>query len=150
MYTNDFYQQASWLSITEKDFRHITDLPYHLASSSSAGATAAGLALAAFFLEKRATVLKAAGLEAVGADLATPRTLRGFPSISDTPSDAAALGAAREAIFVAGKKSKQRCQMMKWWLAGWLAGSGGCSGSGGEYSRWVGDMRDTIWLSWWM
>lgn len=52
-----------------------------------------------FFLEKRATVLKVAGVEAVGAgDLATPLKLRGFPSISDTPREAAALDAAREAI----------------------------------------------------
>lgn len=41
-----------------------------------------------------------AGLEAVGADvLAAPLKLRGFPSISDTPREAAAVDAAREAIF---------------------------------------------------
>lgn len=76
------------------------NLPYHLASSSSAG-EATGLALGggAFFLEKSATVLKVAGLEAVGADdLAAPLKLRGFPSISDTPREAAAVDAAREAI----------------------------------------------------
>lgn len=74
------------------------NLPYHLASSSFAGA---GLDLgggAGFFLEKRATVLKVAGLEGVGADLAATLKLRGFPSISDTPRDAAAVDAAREAI----------------------------------------------------
>lgn len=77
------------------------DLPYHLASSSSTRETATGLDLGgdAFFLEKSATVLKVAGLEAVGADdLAAPLKLRGFPSISDTPREAAAVDAAREAI----------------------------------------------------
>jgi hypothetical protein len=76
-------------------------LPYHLASSSLSGETATGLDLgggAAFFLEKSATVLKVAGLEGVGADLAAPLKLRGFPSISDTPREAAAVDAAREAI----------------------------------------------------
>lgn len=81
----------------------LCNLPYHLASSSSTGEAAAGLALAggaAFFLEKSATVLKVTGLDAVGAaDLATPLKLRGFPSISDTPSEAAAVDAARDAIF---------------------------------------------------
>lgn len=74
------------------------NLPYHLASSSFAGA---GLDLgggADFFFENRATVLKVDGLEGVGADLAATLKLRGFPSISDTPRDAAAVDAAREAI----------------------------------------------------
>ena len=77
-------------------------VPYHLASSSSAGETTAGFGLgAAFFLEKRATVLNVAGVDAGGtADLVAPLKLRGFPSISDTPREAAALDAAREAIFL--------------------------------------------------
>lgn len=78
--------------------KHDDNLPYHLASSSLAGATAAGLDLGAgaagFFLEKRATVLKVAGLEGVGADLDALVKPRGLPSISDTPIEA-----AREAIF---------------------------------------------------
>ena len=81
----------------------MNDIPYHLASSSSTGAAAAeGLGLAAFFLEKRATVLKAPVLEVElgAADLATPLNLRGFPSISDTPRDAAAVDAATEAIML--------------------------------------------------
>jgi len=82
-------------------------LPYHYASSSSAGATAAGIDLgAAFFLEKRATVLNVAGFDVVGgADLVAPRKLRGFRSISDTPREAAALDAAREAIVYVSKLS---------------------------------------------
>lgn len=73
------------------------DLPYHLASSSLAGETAAGLDLGAFFLEKIATVLKVAGLEGDGADLDAPVKLRGLPSISETPREA-----AREAISATG------------------------------------------------
>ena len=71
-------------------------------SSSSAGETGAGFDLgggAAFFLEKRATVLKVAGLDGVGADLEAPLKLRGFPSISETPREAAAVDAARGAIY---------------------------------------------------
>lgn len=68
------------------------DLPYHLASSSSTGETAEvfcfGGGAAAFFLEKRATVLKVAGLEGDGADLVTPLKLMGLPSISDMPREA--------------------------------------------------------------
>lgn len=75
------------------------NLPYHLASSSFAGEAGFDLGGGAFFLEKSATVLKVAGLEAVGAaDLAAPLKLRGFPSISDMPREAAAVDAAREAI----------------------------------------------------
>jgi len=71
-----------------------------LASSSLAGATAAAfLGGAAFFLEKRATVLKEAGLEGDGAGLVAPLRLIGFPSISDMPRDAAAVEAAREAML---------------------------------------------------
>ena len=80
------------------------DLPYHLASSSLAGDTAAGFAFegggAAFFLEKRATVSKVAGLEGDGADLVAPLKFTGFPSISDMPRDAAAVEAAMEAMFL--------------------------------------------------
>lgn len=85
----------------------LNNSPYHLASSSSAGETAAGLALAgaAFFLEKRATVLKVAGLEAEGAVLEAPEKLRGLPSISETPREEAAVVAAREAMRVTGKLS---------------------------------------------
>lgn len=80
----------------------MNNLPYHLASSSSAGATALALGGgAAFFLEKSATVLKVAGVVAEGADLAAPLKLfRLFPSNSDTPREAAAVDAAREAISV--------------------------------------------------
>jgi hypothetical protein len=80
-------------------------LPYHLASSTSAGETAEGFGLGAgFFLEKRATVLNVAGVDAAGeADLVAPLKLRGFPSISDTPREAAALDAAREAISLCCK-----------------------------------------------
>lgn len=73
-----------------------------MASSSSAGETAEGLGFGAgaagFFLEKRATVLKVAGLDGVGADLDELLKLRGLPSISETPREAAAVEAAREAI----------------------------------------------------
>ena len=72
-----------------------------MASSSLAGAAAAaffGGVGVAFFLEKRATVLKEAGLEADGAGLVAPLKLMGFPSISDMPREAAAVDAAREAI----------------------------------------------------
>lgn len=71
--------------------------PYHLASSSLAGVTATGFFLggAAFFLEKRATVLKVAGVDGDGADLMAPLRLTGFPNISDI----AAVEAAREAIM---------------------------------------------------
>lgn len=81
----------------------MNDSPYHLASSSSAGETAAGLALGeAFFLEKRATVLKVAGLEGEGAVRVAPEKLRGLPSISETPREGAAVVAAREAMMVGG------------------------------------------------
>lgn len=77
--------------------------PYHLASSSLAGETVEGLDLgggAGFFLEKRATVLKVAGLDAFGAgDLTALLTLRGFPSISFTPMEAADVDAAKEAML---------------------------------------------------
>lgn len=77
--------------------------PYHLASSSLTGETA-GLDLAggaAFFLEKRATGLKVEGFDAPGAEVLTALlTLRGLPSISLTPMEAAAVDdAANEAIF---------------------------------------------------
>lgn len=49
---------------------------------------------AAFFLEKRATVLKVVALEAVGADLAAPLKLNGVPLISEMPMEAAAVDAA--------------------------------------------------------
>lgn len=74
-----------------------------MASSSLAGETGFDLeGGAAFFLEKRATVLKVAGFDAVGADLVVPLKLRGFPSISDTPREAAAVVAASEAILIGG------------------------------------------------
>ena len=53
---------------------------------------------AAFFFEKRATVLKLAVLEGEGAHLEELVKFRGFPSISETPREAAAVEAAREAI----------------------------------------------------
>lgn len=70
--------------------------PYHLASSSSAGdtATALDLGAAAFFFEKRATVLKVVGLDGDGAGLDAPPRLSLFPSISETPMED-----AREAIL---------------------------------------------------
>lgn len=74
--------------------------PYHLASSSLAGA-AAGFDLgggAAFFLEKNATVLNTVGLDGVGANRAAPANLSGFPSISEVPKEAGAAVAAREAM----------------------------------------------------
>lgn len=78
------------------------DSPYHLASSSLAEDTADGLGFGAgaagFFLEKRATVLKVDGVDGEGADLEELLKLRGFPSISETPREAAAVEAAREAI----------------------------------------------------
>lgn len=77
------------------------NLPYHLASSSLTGETAEGFGLdgAAGFFPKSATVLKVAGLEAEGADLAeAPEKLRGFLSISETPREAAAVEAAKEAM----------------------------------------------------
>lgn len=78
--------------------------PYHLASSSLTGETATGLDLAggaAFFLEKRATGLKVEGFDAPGAEVLTALlTLRGLPSISFTPMEAAGVDdAANEAIF---------------------------------------------------
>lgn len=75
--------------------------PYHLESSSSTGETAAALDLGgggAFFLEKRATILKVDGLEGGRTDLATLVDLSVLPNISDTPKEAAAVDAAREAI----------------------------------------------------
>lgn len=69
-----------------------------MASSSLREDAGAGLALgaAAFFLEKRATVLNVAGVDDEGAvDL----TFRGVPRISFTPKEAAALLAAKEAIL---------------------------------------------------
>ena len=79
-------------------------LPYHLASSSLDEETEAafgfGGGAAAFFLEKRATVLKVDGFDGVGAvDLAPPLKFRGFPSISETPREAAAVEAANEAML---------------------------------------------------
>ena len=50
-------------------------------------------------MEKRATVLKVAGLEGDGADLVAPLKFRGFPSISDMPREVAAVEEAREAII---------------------------------------------------
>lgn len=77
----------------------IHDLPYHLASSSLAGVTTFCFGGgAAFFLEKRATVLKVDGVEDEGIDLVAPLNLTGFPSISDIPSEAAAVEAAMEAM----------------------------------------------------
>jgi len=77
-----------------------THSPYHLASSSLAGDTAAAFFFggggAAFFLEKRARVLKVAGVDGDGADLVAPLRLTGFPSISDI----ATVEAAREAMFL--------------------------------------------------
>ena len=75
-----------------------SDSPYHLASSSLAGDTAAGFFFgggAAFFLEKSATVLKVAGVVGDGADLVAHLRLTGFPRISDI----AAVEAAREAML---------------------------------------------------
>lgn len=72
-----------------------------MASSSLAGVTATAFfgGGAAFFLPKSATVLKVTALEADGAGLdATEK----FPSISETPMDAAAVDAAREAIARSG------------------------------------------------
>ena len=55
---------------------------------------------AAFFLEKRATVLNVAGFDSVGADdHAPPLKFRGFPRISDTPREEAAVEAANEAML---------------------------------------------------
>ena len=93
-----------------------------MASSSSAGERTAALALAgaAFFLEKRATVLKVAGLEAEGAVLVAPEKLRGFPSISETPREEEA-AAAREAMTLkfAGKLSLRSSEVETnysgWW-----------------------------------
>lgn len=69
-----------------------------MASSSVSGVTTAGLALGAgFFFWKRATVLNVTGLEAEGAVL--EEKLSGFPRISDTPREAAAVDAANEAIL---------------------------------------------------
>lgn len=92
------------------------DLPYHLASSSLTGDAGAGFGLdgAAGFFPKSATVLKVAGLEAEGgADL--EEKLRGFLSISETPREAAAVEAAREAMggedegLKGGKKNEEYC-----------------------------------------
>lgn len=68
-----------------------------MASSSDSGATAtAFFGGGAAFLPNRATVLKVQGLDADGAVL--EEKLRVFPSISDTPREAAAVDAAKEAI----------------------------------------------------
>ena len=61
-------------------------LPYHLASSSSAGAATAGFGFAAFFLEKRATGLKVEGVDGVGRD--------------SLPREAAVVDALREAAIM--------------------------------------------------
>ena len=70
-----------------------------MASSSLAGVTAFCFGGgAAFFFWKRATVLKVDGVEDEGIDLVAPLNLTGFPSISDIPSEAAAVEAAMEAM----------------------------------------------------
>lgn len=76
-------------------------LPYHLASSSSAGETEAGFDFGgAFFLEKRATVLNVEGFDDLIAPPPILLKLRGFLSISDTPREAAAVEAANEAMLI--------------------------------------------------
>lgn len=86
------------------------DLPYHLASSSLTGEAAEGFGLAgaAGFFPKSATVLKVAGVEGEGADL--EEKLRGFLSISETPREAAAVEAAKEAMVggIEGRKEERR------------------------------------------
>lgn len=93
-----------------------SDSPYHLASSSLAGDTAAGFFFggggAAFFLEKSATVLKVTGVDGDGADLVAPLRLTGFPSISDI----AAVEAAREAMFSKGENEEEDTICMVWWM----------------------------------
>lgn len=115
-----------------------------MASSSSTGATAADFDFgggAAFFLEKRATVLHVAGLDAVeAAVLVAPLKLRGFPSISDTPREAAAVDAAREAISLCCKVFLESfaSQELLFWLTNVIMDD-----------RLI-EKGDTINLSWWM
>jgi hypothetical protein len=88
-------------------------LPYHLASSSLAGVTTAFFGGGAgFFLEKRATVLKVEEVEEEGTVLVAPLNLIGLPSISDIPSEAAAVEAAMEAMIMKNlqlKKNLDEC-----------------------------------------
>jgi hypothetical protein len=92
----------------------VDDLPYHLASSSLAGVTTAFFGGGAgFFLEKRATVLKVEEVEEEGTVLVAPLNLIGLPSISDIPSEAAAVEAAMEAMIMENllqlKKNLDEC-----------------------------------------
>lgn len=75
--------------------------PYHLASSSLIGETAAGFdfeAGAAGFFLNRATVLVAPALAMPAGWADRAAELRGLPNISDTPREAVEAAAAREAM----------------------------------------------------
>lgn len=81
--------------------------PYHLASSSLAGAAAAAaafrLAGAAAFLEKSATILDEPD-EGTAAARAGAAALRRVPRISDAPREAAAVAAAMDAMVCGGRR----------------------------------------------
>lgn len=96
--------------------------PYHLASSSLAGAAAAAafrLAGAAAFLEKSATILDEPD-EGAAAARAGAAALRRVPRISDAPREAAAVAAAMDAMVCGGRRGGSE--------GGINGGNGDCGG----------------------
>lgn len=107
-----------------------------MASSSLAGA-GAGFdldgAAAPFFLKMATTLVEAAPV-GTGAKREAPAKLRGVPIISETPREAGAAAAAREAMAVAVAEGGWGCVRRRW--------------------RYLGDEtaggRGPKWWSWWL